>query len=59
METGEKDSDDTALDHAVPKRDGLDEPPVRHERKPDERQPTNELRWTQAVIRGGRRPKRS
>lgn len=54
MAIGEKDSDATVPDRVAPKLVG-DEPPPAHELKPDETQPTRELRWTQSVIRGGRK----
>lgn len=48
------DEQESAPEDAQPVLDGSepDEPPEDHERRPDAPQPTAELRWTKAVIRG-------
>lgn len=48
------DERESVPDDVQPDPDGLepDEPPEDHEKRPDAPQPTPELRWTKAVIRG-------
>lgn len=58
MDERESVLDDVQLNPDGSVRVRRDEPPYHHETKPHVAQPTSELRWTKAVIRGNAGPRR-